>query len=270
VRAMAVPLLFTGQFYLDASGMAWGLWYVPQQPDELLPDAPPDALEPPPPSSPEEEPKSEGGRLPGELLQLAFAGDAESRFAQLELMQMSPELACEVAKDLNVEAAIRSPHANYFLQTLLTAHREVAVEVLEGQLQRKAHWAARHRFGCRVFCRLAEISEPGSVAEKILLRLLSEGGTELAFKEFARHVVITCLGSGSSALVEKALEIARSEPWNLAGSRWGRLLLEKAIEVDTSLAQELGSDMNRLSKLQKKSRKARFLVYAVRKHSSAA
>lgn len=218
-------------------------------------------------------PKFEAGVLTEELerlVHMAYQGVRESREAQQAIVEHPLDLQDlkTLVKFVNVQAAISSPFANYFLQELVVQYNRNASTLIVGELEsidnRHMAWTACHRFGCRLLCRLAERVVPSTPAEAYLQRLLQNN--ELVFyHKFGKHVVITCLASPSPLLSQTCMNFIRKNKWEMAGSEHSRFVLEEAVVMDKDLALELAKDQGRLLKVTGSHMSGRFLRSAVQR-----
>jgi len=93
------------------------------------------------------------------------------RIVQLALERISHQEAAELVKELHghVQEAATSPRANYVLQKVVSQLTFDAAKFVAEELVGSCGRIARHRFGCRILCRLMEffwISEPCSAADR--------------------------------------------------------------------------------------------------------
>lgn len=195
-----------------------------------------------------------------ELVKLAFQGDTQSRAAQLAVKDdLGPEDAARAVHLLDADRAARCPFANYFLQELIVQHAASAVPALLEVLGHRVGAVAsmgRHPYGCRVLCRVAERVVPGSAGERILMSVLQ---LNFVKSQFGRYVAITCLGK--STLAAAVLAAVWKDPWAVACSRWGVLVMEYAVKIDDALARVLVQDEKRFAKLSR-TKEGRFLQRA--------
>jgi hypothetical protein len=129
----------------------------------------------------------------GFVQQLSFES-AGCRTVQLALEVAETDVAVELALELRgrVLEAITSPHGNYVIQkmcqVLPAAHSNFILEEIRGNVA----IVARHRYGCRILCRIVEhlALEPSVVT--IVDELLTEAG-DLCRHSFAHHVLQSVL-----------------------------------------------------------------------------
>jgi len=128
----------------------------------------------------------------------------------------------------HVREAIASPHANYVIQKVIEVMPTVLVGFVADELQGIGVLAARHRYGCRILCRLVEHSAqtPGTVA--LVDEVLGAAG-ELCRHTFAHHVISSILEHG---LAEQRHCVAQSLLVDLprhARNRNASYVIEKAL-----------------------------------------
>ncbi len=102
--------------------------------------------------------------------------------------------ATELINELhgNVLESIRSPHANYVLQKVIEVMPRERFDFIAKELSGFGADAARHRYGCRVMCRLIEHSDSDlPLIEEILMDV-----GPLCVHKYAHHVVFSILEHG--------------------------------------------------------------------------
>jgi pumilio RNA-binding family len=110
---------------------------------------------------------------------------------QFALQVADVTAAVDVIADLrgHVVEAMQSPHGNYVIQkiveTLPVVHSSFIVEELRVM---GAGAVARHRYGCRVVCRMLEHCASEEPATTFISEVLSEAG-ELCRHAFGHHVI---------------------------------------------------------------------------------
>jgi len=134
----------------------------------------------------------------GEVLQYAFAADG-CRAVQLALQVADRESLQLMLQGLrgHVREAIASPHANYVIQKIVEVVPTAQSSFIAEELWGMAAAAARHRYGCRVLCRLFEHSTAGASAGLLgLLEELVAQAAELSRHCFAHYVLESVLEHG--------------------------------------------------------------------------
>jgi hypothetical protein len=148
----------------------------------------------------------------------------------------------------HVVEAVCSPHANFVIQELINVLSPSAVSFVAEELSTCAADAARHRFACRVLCRLVEHHSSTSanstsvLIDKILLQV-----EKLMHHNFARHVLQLILEHGSDDHRRRIASAIRNDIFRNAKSRYASYVVEEAIKRCStverdSLAAELLSD----------------------------
>eukprot|EP00928_Gymnodinium_smaydae_P091465 TRINITY_DN75175_c0_g1_i1.p1 TRINITY_DN75175_c0_g1~~TRINITY_DN75175_c0_g1_i1.p1 ORF type:complete len:499 (+),score=88.48 TRINITY_DN75175_c0_g1_i1:62-1558(+) len=123
--------------------------------------------------------------------------------------------AASLAEQLcgNVRDAISSPHGNYVVQKMIAVLPGTLISFIADELLGYAVETARHRFGCRVLCRLIE--HAGSeVATVALVDELLFQASDLCADEYGHHVIESVLEHGQP---EQRRVIARALCTSLAG-----------------------------------------------------
>ena len=98
------------------------------------------------------------------------------RLIQLALERGSQKEAKALATELcgHVVEAMTSPHANYVLQKIVTQLTWQTCGFVAAELQDSASHLARHRFGCRIFCRLIEFHAEHEATKALVEEVLLE------------------------------------------------------------------------------------------------
>merc|ERR1719284_624344 len=94
-------------------------------------------------------------RIVGSVLRMAFEPYG-CRVVQLALEVASAADKDAIVSELHghVREAMLSPHANFVIQKVVEALPVASVSFVAKELATHAAEAARHRFGCRILCRL--------------------------------------------------------------------------------------------------------------------
>jgi len=120
------------------------------------------------------------------------------RVVQLALKVSDQPGRAALAEELkgHVLEAMDSPHANYVVQQVVELMPTPQIGFVACELTGAGCRAARHRYGCRIVCRLLEHSDrkDGSTAE-LVDEILREAN-ELSRHIFAHHVVQAALEHG--------------------------------------------------------------------------
>lgn len=141
-------------------------------------------------------------------MRLAF--DAEGcRHVQKLLQEAPQEQAAAMALDLrgHIRKAVESPHANHVIQKVVECLPASACGFVAEELLGVAEAVARHRYGCRVLCRLAEHHADRATSAALFEEVL-HGAHYLCRNEFGKHVLNSILEHGTDehrTLVAKAL-----------------------------------------------------------------
>ncbi|CAE8708987.1 unnamed protein product, partial [Polarella glacialis] len=119
------------------------------------------------------------------------------RVVQLALSVLDRRLADELVGELHghVREAINSPHGNYVIQKVVEVMPFNSADFVVQELRSQGAATARHRFGCRIICRLMEHSaseeDTAALADEVL-----EHAEELCRHSFGHHVVQSILEHG--------------------------------------------------------------------------
>lgn len=192
--------------------------------------------------------------LRGSVRQLAFEVQG-CRVVQSALQHASRGDLMDLVSELHghVREAIESPHANYVIQKAVEALPTslsgfVAVELLGAGAE-----MARHKFGCRVVCRLLEHSALTPATEALAGEILAEAG-KLSRHTFGHHVVQSVLEHGRPGQRREVVEALRGDLLRNSRNRNSSYVVEKALthcdpEERAAMASELLSSPDEVLQL---------------------
>jgi len=168
---------------------------------------------------------------------------AGCRAVQLALDLADRRTAAELAVGLrgSVASAIRSPHGNYVVQKIIGVLTPCEVPFLVEEIAEAKVDLARHKYGCRVFCRLLE-QYAGDERTRILVDSVLVEADKLAVHAFGHHVVECVLEHGLPHQRQWIISALSSNLQQTALNRSGAYVLEKALLMSSGremLAQGL-------------------------------
>lgn len=158
-----------------------------------------------------------------------FAHDAVAcRVVQEAIERTGSRTAVELAQELKghiLDLAV-CPHGNYVVQKVVS-HLSVAAShfVLE-ELRGHAARTAKHRFACRILCRLLEFC--GSASAELVEELLQDAES-LCCHSFAHHVIQSVLEHGEGRHKERVAKALLSDPFRFSTHKHSSYLIEKAL-----------------------------------------
>jgi len=173
------------------------------------------------------------------LIQLALdAADATTKEAMVREIQG------------NVLDAISSPHANFVIQKAIEVLPVRSASFIAEELKGHTAEVARHRFGCRILCRLVEhhLSDSSSATE--LIDEMLQEAEQLIHHNFARHVLELILEHGTAEQKHRIADAIRANLFHNAKNRNASYVVERAlVHCDVSdreaIAAELLADSER-------------------------
>jgi len=171
------------------------------------------------------------------------------------------EMLCEELQG-HVREAMGSPHANYVLQKVAAVMPIELAGFIAHELSGIAVDACKHRFGCRIVCRLTEQFSTASSVQRLLEEAMG-GITELLTHSFGHHVVHAILEHGRSKHKRIIARELVQDVVNIATSKSGSTVIEKALvhcsaqDVNMLVKAVLNSDLIALAQTQ-------FGIYVVR------
>merc|ERR1712187_417170 len=106
-------------------------------------------------------------------------------------------MASELIAELHgfVRRAITSPHANYVIQKVIEVMPMPLSSFIISELCGHGAKVSRHRFGCRIICRLVEHLGSDPMLKDLIDEILKDAG-ELCRHSFAHHVMECVLEHG--------------------------------------------------------------------------
>mmetsp|Transcript_4035 Transcript_4035/g.8168 ORF Transcript_4035/g.8168 Transcript_4035/m.8168 type:complete len:554 (-) Transcript_4035:320-1981(-) len=169
-------------------------------------------------------------KMRGSVSRLAFEHEG-CRVVQAALQVANHEAAAELLAELQgrVRAALTSPHANYVIQTIITALPTTMSSFVVKELMGLGAGTARHRFGCRILCRLIEHSSASAELDCLLGEVLAEA-EELCRHPFA-HFVLQCMLEHVPAHRARIAEALRGDLPGNACDRCASHVVESALAL---------------------------------------
>eukprot|EP00747_Dinoflagellata_sp_TGD_P161683 gnl/TRDRNA2_/TRDRNA2_178426_c0_seq1.p1 gnl/TRDRNA2_/TRDRNA2_178426_c0~~gnl/TRDRNA2_/TRDRNA2_178426_c0_seq1.p1 ORF type:complete len:422 (-),score=72.13 gnl/TRDRNA2_/TRDRNA2_178426_c0_seq1:312-1577(-) len=170
--------------------------------------------------------------LTGHVQALAF-DEAGCRLVQTALKVATQHAAKELLDELrgSVYAACQCPNANYVIQKAVEVLPARLAAVVAEELSDVAVKVARHRYGCRILCRLVEHhcgDGADGPARKIIDRLLIDA-VELCRHTYGHHVVNSILEHGSDEQRHIIAEALRIDAMHNGKNRHASFVIETAL-----------------------------------------
>jgi len=177
----------------------------------------------------------------GEALEFAGASDREILVAEMHG---------------RVRDAVVSPHANFVIQKIVETMPAALASFVAEELTGIAAEVARHRYGCRILCRLVEHQNhcsKGSATEAVIDELLRDARV-LCLHSFARHVVGSLLEHGTAEQRHRVVESLHGTVLSHARKRSASYIVENAFSFcddrdKHTLANELLAESGRFIEL---------------------
>jgi len=171
--------------------------------------------------------------LIGNVQDLAFDASA-CRVVQkaLEFAEEEEVIALSLELQGKVREAIRSPHANHVVQKLVEVLPVTSLGFVAKEMLGAGPEVARHRYGCRVLCRLVERHYGKAVAQmdELIEELLVEGA-ELVRHTFGHYVIEMILQTGNPHQRRQVCAALRVELMRNAKNRSATYVVEKALTI---------------------------------------
>jgi len=121
-----------------------------------------------------------------------------------------------------------SPHANYVLQKVVQTLPATLSSFVATELAGAGGEAARHKFGCRIVCRLIEHTALSEETSTLLEEILDEAD-KLSRHTFGHHVVQSILEHGQPWQRAMVVEVLRGDLLRCSLNRNSSYVVDKAL-----------------------------------------
>jgi len=128
--------------------------------------------------------------------------------------------------------AVSSPHANFVIQKAIEVLPVASASFVPEELKGHMTEVARHRFGCRILCRLIEHHLCGSSCSSSTAELMDEmllEAEQLIHHNFARHVMELILEHGTEEHKHRVAGAIRANLFHNAKNRNASYVVERAL-----------------------------------------
>lgn len=150
-----------------------------------------------------------------------------------EALELGSRDVTDLANELqgHVLEAVMCPYANYVVQKVVSHLSVAASSFVATELQGNAVRVAKHRFACRIFCRLLEFCGRGPTSQLVDELLARDDGEHenLCSHSFAHHVIQSILEHGEERHKKLIAKMLLSDLWRYATHKNSSYLIEKAI-----------------------------------------
>lgn len=162
------------------------------------------------------------------------------RLIQLAIERGSQKEAKALANELrgHVVEAMTSPHANYVLQKIVTQLIWQTCGFVASELQDSASHLGRHRFGCRIFCRLIEFHAEQEATQALVEEVLLEA-EDLCCHPFGHHVAQSILEHGCEKHRDAVASTIEINPLGFARNQNASYLVERVLTSCSDAHQQL-------------------------------
>lgn len=150
-----------------------------------------------------------------------------------------------------VRALVLSPHGNYVVQKVIQVLPGALASFIPLELFDVASDVARHRYGCRILCRLLEHASSELATVNLIGRALVEVG-DLCVHQYGHHVVEAALEHASRQQQARIISVLIAHPRRYSTHRYAAYVIVKALEYyhdPVGIAIALGEDAELLSVL---------------------
>jgi len=155
------------------------------------------------------------------------------RLVQLAFEKADPRMAKALSFELqgHIREAATSPHGNYVVQKVVTHLAPTVSSFVAEELLGNGARFARHRFGCRILCRLLEHCSKEEGTRQLVDEVLepADEALDLCRHSFGHHVVQGILEHGDSRHKELIAEVLHSDLLANANHRSASYVVEAAL-----------------------------------------
>lgn len=177
-----------------------------------------------------------GERREGAVAQLRgnikrMAGEpAGCRVVQVALQSADRQAAAQLCEELHghVRELISSPHGNYVVQKVVEVMPGAVASFVPEELKGSGAQTARHRFGCRILCRLSEHAGSDPAAIELANEVLKEAD-DLCRHSFGHHVIQSILEHGQASQHKVIAAALCKDLERNAKNRSASYVIEKAL-----------------------------------------
>jgi pumilio RNA-binding family len=184
---------------------------------------------------------------------LAFTNTTTSRAAQIAIKEASVPDAVALAKALRgcIRNAVQSKHANHVVQQITESMPVGQASFIIDELKGCGHDIARHRFGCRVLCRILEHLAPQDESTLAFIEEILVDVHDLCGHEFGNFVARHLLEFGTPHHRHSIAKALVSDVHQYSKHKLGSHVVEAALlysspEDQRVLALQLASDQHQL------------------------
>lgn len=167
---------------------------------------------------------------------LDFAQCQEGSRVVQDAFERSPQdVRVELAGELmgHVLETSRSKHGNYVVAAVVALLTPQQAAFIAAEVSKDTVDAAKHRFACRIVCRLLEFATNQEhcigIADEI-----ADNAVALSIHPFANYVVSTCFEHAGTRRRRRILEAIRAELSACMESRNGRRVIEYCLRYATA------------------------------------
>eukprot|EP00450_Noctiluca_scintillans_P035089 CAMPEP_0194542332 /NCGR_PEP_ID=MMETSP0253-20130528/83822_1 /TAXON_ID=2966 /ORGANISM="Noctiluca scintillans" /LENGTH=339 /DNA_ID=CAMNT_0039388947 /DNA_START=161 /DNA_END=1180 /DNA_ORIENTATION=- len=173
--------------------------------------------------------------IEGRVVELSF-NELGCRVVQLAISVCGTHASNVLVQELrgHVCACIGSPSANYVIQKIVEVMPGSVVEFISEELVGIGSKTARHRFGCRILCRIFEhsaseaTSEVHGVTQRLIDELLYIVG-DLCVDHYGHHVVESAIEHGNVEQQHQIASVLRTDLLRYSKDRYGSHVVRKAL-----------------------------------------
>jgi len=154
-----------------------------------------------------------GCRVVQQALQVGDTGEKEALVAELAG---------------HVRSAMRSPHANFVIQKVIELVPSSLAEFVAEELTGTAPEVARHRYGCRIMCRLLE--HPNAKSAPLTEEILADA-RHLCHHAFGHHVIDSVIEHGTVSERSRISTVLRANLLQNSRNRYASYVVERAMNL---------------------------------------
>jgi pumilio RNA-binding family len=128
----------------------------------------------------------------------------------------------------HVRTGMRSPHANFVIQVVVQSMPPHLAEFVAEELTGIGGEVARHRYGCRIMCRL--LKHPNAKSAALTEEILADA-RHLCHHAFGHHVIDSVIEHGTMDQRRRVAAVLRAHLLQSSRNRYASYVVERAMKL---------------------------------------
>lgn len=162
----------------------------------------------------------------------ASCNDKGCRVVQFALEKATSKDQALLVEELHTHVweAVNSPHANYVLQSVIERVGNQTARFIIEECRGRGVEVAKHRYGCRIVCRILEFFSREELKVALVDEVLEEVSA-LSRHSFGHHVVQGVMEHGTAEQIKRIVAAMRLDLQKMAVNRHASFIVEGAFKV---------------------------------------